>query len=88
MRCLLYYFLYKCYGAQEGDFMKNKLWGLAILPLYSAFFFVGCAQNNPTVSINPIWTEKPTKITVVFTEQLPLSLQNLLLTMLTTSKTI
>ena len=43
-------------------------WGLAILPLYSAFFFVGCAQNNPTVSINPSWTEKPTKITVVFTE--------------------
>ena len=68
MRCLLYYFLYKCYGEQEGDFMKNKLWGLAILLLYSAFFFVGCAQNNPTVSINPTWTEKPTKITVVFTE--------------------
>ena len=53
--------------------MKNKLWGLAILPLYSAFFFVGCAQNNPTISINPTWTEKPTKITVVFTEPFDLS---------------
>ena len=48
--------------------MKNKLWGLAVLALFSALFFIGCAQNNPTVSINPTWTEKPTKITIVFTE--------------------
>jgi hypothetical protein len=42
--------------------MKNKLWGLAVLALFSALFFIGCAQNNSTVSINPTWTEKPTKI--------------------------
>ena len=44
--------------------MKIKFWGLAI----SALFIMGCAQNSPIVSINPTWTEKPTKITVVFTE--------------------
>lgn len=33
-----------------------------------ALLFVGCAKKAPTFSVAQTWTEKPTKLTVVFTE--------------------
>lgn len=34
----------------------------------AALFFAGCASKAPTFSVAQTWTEKPTKLTVVFTE--------------------
>ena len=35
-----------------------------------AMIFAGCAKKAPTFSVAPTWTDKPTKLTVVFTEPL------------------
>ena len=35
-----------------------------------ALIFTGCAKKAPTFSVAPTWTDKPSKLTVVFTEPL------------------
>lgn len=44
--------------------MRIKL----ILLVAIALFFAGCAKKAPTFSVAQTWTEKPKKLTIVFTE--------------------
>lgn len=46
--------------------MKLKLILLAAI----ALIFAGCAKKAPTFSVAQTWTEKPSKLTIVFTEPL------------------
>lgn len=46
--------------------MKLRILLLAAI----ALIFTGCAKKAPTFSVAPTWTDKPSKLTVVFTEPL------------------
>lgn len=46
--------------------MKLRMFLLAAI----ALIFAGCAKKAPTFSVAPTWTDKPSKLTVVFTEPL------------------
>ena len=49
---------------KKEPYMKFKILLLAAL----AMFFVGCAPKTSAFSIDPSWTEKPAKLTVLFTD--------------------